>query len=168
MTNGNIRTVLGRLAPGLLMCFILAATPASASFEQSGPLYLSAGAVSGAQRMLVHDGYLRSGDFARGELDGPTTEAIRAFQADHFIPQHGQLDPETMGMLSDHRPTGVAARTKAGASAARPAGGPQEAPVETARLRRSMPATASPIPLMTGLGGFLLASGLALVLWRRR
>src|SRR6059036_1109733 len=112
VTTRWLRIIFGRVLPGLMLLPFLAIPSAGATDARTGPLYLSAEAVQAAQTILVEEGYLRAGAYARAQLDEPTRQALRAFQRDHFIRTNGLLDPETMGMLTSHQPAALAERIR--------------------------------------------------------
>ena len=158
---------------GLPLLFITAVPAFARSGDYYGPLYSSKGEVEVAQRVLRSEHYLRPGHYTAGRLDQATFEAIREFQQDHFIPNNGLLDHETMAQLMSHgSATGAGrassedmsrqtARQEAGSSA------PARNGAGDRRTARMMPETAGPIPLMTGLGALLVGGGLLLARRKR-
>ncbi len=181
MTGRKSRSLTVALRAALLGSLVACslALPASAMRGiRSGPVYSSATAVRDAQAILEKEHYLKPGSYARGELDQPTIDAIRGFQRDHYARPSGQLDPETMGMLTSHdrgfalagAPTApggdsvTAGEEEGAALAAREtvANGPARA-----GTARRMPVTGSPVLTLVALGGLLTASGLALLFSRR-
>jgi len=161
-----------------LLVLVLATPSHGAILHQDSPLFASASSIDEAQRILASLGYLRAGEYKGGRLDDDTLAAIRDFQRSHFLQVHGFLDPDTMAMLTSHETRRMMARGRMPGSAApvaeemasrgaRPTGQNEGAGRGTqtstyTRSSREMPATASPIPLLTGLGGLLSAAGLFL------
>jgi LPXTG-motif cell wall-anchored protein len=145
--------------------------------DDFGPLFLSAGQIEHAQRILVAENDLKGGRFTPGEMDQATIDAIRAFQRTHTIPATGLLDHETMAQLTSHESAPqVASLHRAGeggappAASAAPAEGKAAAAPHAREERgatRTMPATAGPVPWMTALGAVLLALGLMIARRRR-
>ena len=157
-----------------LVLLLLTAVPAFArTGDYYGPLYSSKGEVDVAQRVLRSEHYLKPGHYTAGRLDQATLEAIRAFQRDHFIPNNGLLDHETMAQLMSHvSAAGVARAASADLSAqtARQGMGSAAPAREAAgdgRTARLMPQTAGPIPLLTGLGALFVGGGLMLARRKR-
>ncbi len=166
------------LVPVLFLSTLLVVPAFAGTYGRSGPLYLSSEAFQTAQTILVEDGYLRAGTYARAQLDEPTRTAIRAFQRDHFVRPNGLLDPETMAMLTSHHPPAHPPRRSPAEPDARterepatsPAaedrtvsGSPAQGAHDGMRPRRAMPATASGVPFIAGLGSLLLAGGCVLL-----
>jgi LPXTG-motif cell wall-anchored protein len=161
------------LFAGLLLLFLTAVPAFARSGDYYGPLYSSKGEVAVAQRVLLSEHYLRPGHYTAGRMDQATFQAIREFQQDHFIPNNGMLDHETMAQLMSHGSatgTGRAssedmsrqtARQETGSSA------PARNAAEDRRVARMMPETAGPIPLMTALGALLVGAGLLLARRKR-
>ena len=137
--------------------------------DDFGPLFLSAGQVEYAQRVLVSENDLKPGRFTPGEMDQATTDAIRSFQHSHSIPTTGLLDHETMAQLTSHHQAPAVAGLRAAGEPSQVARAVSAPPAtrEERAARRTMPATAGPVPWMTALGAVLLAGGL-LVARRRR
>ena len=162
------RSVRALLFAGLLLLFMTAVPAFARSGDYYGPVYSSKGEVEMAQRVLRSEHYLRPGHYTAGRMDQATFEAIREFQRDHFIPNNGLLDHETMAQLMSHASAkGAASATSADPSSqtARPEMGssaPARGAAVDGRIARRMPETAGPIPLMTGLGALLVGAGLLL------
>ena len=159
---------------GGLLAFALAPPASAMRGIRSGPVYTSPAAVRDAQVILEAERYLKAGTYAKGDLDQPTIDAIRAFQRDHYVRPSGQLDPETVGMLSSHgRGFALAGGPAAPKGGPSPAGGEEGAAlaaretIADAGPARRMPATGSPFLTLLGLGGLLSACGLALLFPRR-
>ncbi len=165
-------------------CLILVAvatcvTPAFASMSESpGTSQPSANIIARAQARLQHDGYLKSGAYAVGSLDPATTAALERFQADHFVPANGELNPDSIALLTTHARLGGGLPAGTGQpesiAGARQRSVPQEEETVTLAARatvqqgsgRTMPATGgSPLPAIV-VGAVLLATGIALL--RRR
>jgi peptidoglycan hydrolase-like protein with peptidoglycan-binding domain len=168
------------LALGLLVAGVFTVPAAAERGVRSGPIYSSPKAVAEAQGILERDKYLRPGSYRRGEMDQATTDAIRAFQRNHFVRPSGQIDPETMGLLTAHGrgaaivtggvpldrgATDLSDRVARDRAAAK---GDEESVALTSKAvsRRSMPATGSPVAFLIAAGGLLAATGLALLLFR--
>src|SRR5262245_9537045 len=60
--------------------------------------------ISEAQTILQSMHLLAPGSFKSGTLDGPTHDAIVAFQTEHTLRPTGSLDTDTMAELLQHRP----------------------------------------------------------------
>ena len=166
---------------------VLGVSPALAGRgERGGPIYSSTEAIAYAQAILVKDGYLKPGGYTRGTQDEATLRATRQFQRNHFLLPSGQIDTDTMGVLTTHGP---AVEPRSGVAGTRPSGrdgGAGDAgqagrakhasrPLPAGQVRdggvggpiaRTMPVTGSPLAARIALGAFLAASGAALL--RRR
>jgi LPXTG-motif cell wall-anchored protein len=150
-----------RAWPGLLLAGLLSLlSPSVPAFAQAsgsgGPVYTSAAQVEVAQRVLRYENLLRPGRYTAGRMDYATVDALRAFQRRHAIPDNGVLDQETMAQLMSHVSAMQMAQARSASASERAAGQAQES-------TRTMPETASQIPLMTGLGVLLLGGGLLLL-----
>lgn len=163
----------GLVYAGLLSLLFLSVPAFARTGDYYGPLYTSYGEIQTAQRVLRAENYLKPGHYTTGRMDQPTINALRAFQRDHFIPDSGLLDQETMAQLMSHGSAlQVARAASAGASEQRtrtetgPSAVSQDRGVAQ-RAARTMPQTASPIPLMTGLGALLVGGGLLLARRKR-
>ena len=192
--TGLISVVL-LVGAGLILQTTISTASIGARSTRSGPVYSSPDAIRFAQEILVADRILLPGSFEPGDRDRATIEALRTFQRRHYLRTTGLIDPETMGMLTSHGMTRIAAV-------------PEEAPVEIAETMetsgdapetiaeaveeqesialtadaaeseieepaieetpvRAMPTTGSPTVLMLVLGGLLFAAG-GLLLTRRQ
>ncbi|MCZ6697156.1 MAG: peptidoglycan-binding domain-containing protein [Acidobacteria bacterium] len=190
----------GLISAALLIgaVLILQTTISTASIgarsTRSGPVYSAPDAIRFAQGILVADQILRPGSFEPGDRDRATIAALRTFQRRHYLRPTGLIDPETMGVLTSHGMTriaavpgeakleiaermetpGEAAETIAEVveeeeSIAQP-GDVTESEIEEPATEeepvRAMPTTGSPTVLMLVLGGVLFAAG-SLLLTRR-
>jgi LPXTG-motif cell wall-anchored protein len=176
-------TTRGFLAAAFLTT--LAASPALASHGfPGGPVFTSPKAIAEAQAILEKDDYLKAGSYKQGDLDQQTINAIRQFQRNHFLRPTGQLEPDTMGLLSSHWTIGGSS-SKGRASAAGSAGIAPGGSVGSARYARAsgatmtdhpslasgpagraasrMPQTGSPFVLEVFAGAVLLAGGMVLL-----
>jgi hypothetical protein len=181
MTRSTVRSPNVALRAILIGTVVACATapPASAMRGiRGGPTYTSPAAVRDAQAILVQEHYLKPGVYAKGDLDQPTIDAIREFQRDHYVRPSGQLDPETMGMLSSHgRGFALAGAPPEAPKGSVPTGEEEGAALAARRTvadhparagaTRRMPATGSPALTLLVLGGLLCGSGLALLFVRR-
>ena len=168
-----------------LLCLCLMTPLFGEPLDSRGPHFVSGAQISDAQRILVANGYLQAGGYRSAVLDSHTSAAVKDFQRAHFLPVDGDLDPDTIGMLTSHRPRAVLAQARParlayGAEAMTPgtAAADQSQPAQAERTgtqdrvsgagaSRKMPATASSIPFFAGLGGLLLIAGVALLRRRR-
>ncbi len=178
MSTRELRTRGGFLLPALLPLLFLAVPVFARSGDYYGPLYTSSEQIEAAQRILQGEKDLKPGGYTVGQMDQATIDAIRTFQRDHFIPNSGLLDHETFAQLETHASAAVVTRAAADGPPARSArkdsglavpatsAGVQDLGREHATLR-TMPSTASPIPLMTGLGALLAGGGLLLMRRKR-
>jgi outer membrane protein OmpA-like peptidoglycan-associated protein len=81
------------------------ARPARGEGEDHSQLtWTSPADVSEAQKILESMHYLAPGACKPGTLDGPTHDAILAFQTSHTLRPSGTLDFDTMAELLQHRP----------------------------------------------------------------
>lgn len=167
-----------------ILAAALGGTTARADRGMPGsPNYISPQNVAFAQQILEKDGYLKAGTYKTGERDQPTIDALRRFQRAHFLRPSGQIDPDTMGLLSTHVRSGGPERAAAGAAGGRQiaeappgrgdAGGAGAAPTgrgsgDPTLLARTMPQTGSPFVQRMALGAVLMVSGAALLLRRSR
>ena len=78
-----------------------------------GPIYTSREAITYAQAILEAQHLLRAGRYEKGGRDLPTILALRQFQRAHFVRPTGNLDPETMALLSSHEKDKTAPPTPA-------------------------------------------------------
>jgi LPXTG-motif cell wall-anchored protein len=177
---------IGLLAVGLVLAFLVSALSLGGPGDTDGPRFDTNDDIAFAQKILVSENLLRSGGFARGQMDGETFQAVLAFQRDHTIKPTGFLDFETMAMLSSHEQSPRRARLEPAPGPIRvaenveplqkvetPAPEPAPAPVTEpaaaappappAPVVRTMPKTSSPIPLLAGLGVLLVAGGALLL-----
>ncbi|HEV8122430.1 MAG TPA: OmpA family protein [Candidatus Polarisedimenticolia bacterium] len=82
-----------------------AARPARGQDRDTSPMtWSSAGDVTEAQKILESMHLLASGTFKSGTLDGPTHDALVAFQTSHTLRPTGMLDFDTEAELLQHRP----------------------------------------------------------------
>jgi outer membrane protein OmpA-like peptidoglycan-associated protein len=96
----TLRLVLaGSIAAALAGTTVPAASQAGPEFS-----YGSATTVSEAQSILSRTGYLAAGSYRRGEMDGPTAEALTRFQHAHALRPTGRIDAETLTQLLQHEP----------------------------------------------------------------
>src|SRR2546426_9726842 len=144
---------------GLLSLLFLSVPALARTGDYYGPVYSSSGEIQTAQRVLRAENYLRPGHYTAGRMDQPTINALRAFQRDHFIPDSGLLDQETMAQLMSHASAVQVARASS-AGGARPGGWTETGGSARARDKgggqrsaRAMPPPARPIPPATGAGG---------------
>ncbi len=172
-----------------LAMVLMVAAGASALTAGDNPFFGSEANVSWAQGVLVGDGYLEQGSFEPGVLDHETRNALRQYQSEHALNDHGALDEETFHSLTSHEtsyPWGGAPHA-VGAAVAEPeesqptgtvevAEAPEvpepspapvvaqpqdEAPAEEAAP--AMPATGSHLPLLALSGLALLGTGALLL-----
>jgi hypothetical protein len=160
---------------------------------QGGPIYSSPKAIGDAQAVLVKDKRLAPGAFRQGARDQATSDAIRAFQGEHFVQPTGMIDAETMALLESHgKATRLASsrlddavpqeltdrvqrdRDRKGAAgrqllAQSHAAAPRQGSGTMAQADsgRTMPSTDSPLVFLAGLGGVLMLAGLFLAYGRR-
>jgi outer membrane protein OmpA-like peptidoglycan-associated protein len=81
------------------------ALPARGQGQDHSPMtWNSTGDVSEAQRILENLHLLAPGTYKSGTVDGPTHDAILAFQTSHTLRPSGVLDTDTMAELLQHRP----------------------------------------------------------------
>jgi len=168
------------IAIGVLLAALAPAVSFGGRDAITGPRYLNQENVALAQRILVTEKLLKSGSFTKGKMDHETVRALVAFQRSHGIQPNGILDPETLGVLTSHEQRIVVAQapkppikvadkvepmqkfeppvTPAPAVAPAPPAPPKPAPVV-----RSMPKTASSLPLLAIIGAILVAGGVTLV-----
>jgi len=163
----------GLVYAGLLSLLFLSVPALARTGDYYGPVYSSSGEIQTAQRVLRSKNYLRPGYYTAGRMDQPTIDALRAFQRDHFVPDSGLLDQETMAQLMSHRSSMQVGRTASTGGSQQglrtetgPSGVAQDRG-EAQRTARTMPQTASPLPLMTGLGALLVGGGLLLARRKR-
>lgn len=163
----------------VLIAVATCVAPAVASMNESpGTAQPSANTIARAQARLLHDGYLKAGAYSTGAFDPATTAALERFQADHFVPANGELDSDSIALLTTHARIGgsLPAGTTQSESLAgtRQRSVPQEEETVTLAARatvqqgsgRTMPVTGgSPLPAIM-VGVVLLATGIALL--RRR
>lgn len=149
-----------------------AVAPAFAAVGGSdGPMFTSPGEIREVQRILEQEKYLRPGTHKSGQLDDATVEALRAFQAAHFLPTTGQVDFDTMSSLVGHglrQGSGRMARSGAGGTGT--ARSEERVALTSATgtaSGRSMPATGSPTLLAAAIGTLLIGAGLAIIHLRR-
>ncbi len=69
-----------------------------------GFVYTSSETIREAQDILLGLHYLEADRYKAGEWDDATRKAAREFQRDHFLKPSGQLDRDTMAVLSSHAP----------------------------------------------------------------
>ena len=172
MNMRRARGLFGPLVIGLLLASLSPAPSLGSHEAETGPPYVNNENIAVAQRILVSENLLKSGGFTQGKLDQGTIQALLAFQRSHGIEPSGVLDPETLGMLTSHEQRIVVAREPGQPiQVARqvepmrkfePAAQPQAEPV----TERTMPKTASPLPLLAAIGALLIAGGATLL--RRR
>jgi hypothetical protein len=165
MTTCHARGVL--LFAGLLSLLLL--TPALARTGDYGPVYTSNGDIQVAQKVLLSEHFLKPGHYTAGRMDDATTDALRAFQRQHLIPDSGILDHETMAQLMSHLSAQEVAQARAGQtdSGAAMGQGTGQGVGSASRSARRMPETAGSVPLMAALGTLLMAGGFLLVRYRR-
>ncbi len=176
-------TTRGILAGAFLAT--LAGSPALASHGfPGGPVFTSPKAIAEAQAILEKDDYLKPGSYKQGDLDQQTINAIRQFQRSHFLRPTGQLDPDTMGMLSSHAVIGgssskgrasaagsagsapggsMGSARYAAASGATPGDRPSPASRPAGQAASRMPQTGSPFVLEVLAGALLLTAGVVLL-----
>jgi len=163
----------------VLVAVAISVTPALAAVTESlgtgGP---SADLVARAQARLQYHGYLNPGSYSVGTLDAATTAALERFQADHFIPTTGDLDTDSVALLTTHARLGgglPAGTTQSESFAgARQRSVPQEEETVTLASRatvqqgsgRAMPETGGSSLPVVAAGAVLLAAGIALLLRR--
>ena len=163
----------GLVYAGLLSLLFLSVPAFARTGDYYGPVYSSSGEIQTAQRVLRSENYLRPGHYTAGRMDQPTINALRAFQHDHFIPDSGLLDQETMAQLMSHASAVQVARASSAGGSQQGMGtetGPSAVARdkgEAQRIARTMPQTAGPVPLMTGLGALLVGGGLLLARRKR-
>jgi len=163
--------------------------------EDSG-VFRNSSDISRAQSILVDEGYLRKDGYTPGQLDQATRQAISEFQDHHTLNNVGILDDDTYQSLLSHEfsypwseekaarvelapaePVAVAPPAPVQVAEAAPVPVPvpapevQEAPAPAPVAApeepvRTMPATASHLPLLalTGLG--LLGLGVLVIIRR--
>ncbi len=169
MNQNRLATTLRWLALGFLTAALLGGQALAGRSFPNSPLFISTQDVAFAQDILEKNGYLKAGTYKVGERDQPTINAVRQFQRTHFLRPSGQLDLDTMGMLSSHGRVGAPGRAASTrvpepSSAARPGG----AAVETTRVARTMPQTGGPFALQMMVGALLIVSGAALLMVKAR
>jgi outer membrane protein OmpA-like peptidoglycan-associated protein len=64
--------------------------------------YYSQDEMTTTQGVLVRCGYLAPGSYHEGEYDPSTRRAVRIFQSNHGLSPTGEMDYETMALLSSH------------------------------------------------------------------
>ncbi|HKB07664.1 MAG TPA: peptidoglycan-binding domain-containing protein [Candidatus Polarisedimenticolia bacterium] len=164
MTTCNTRGVRGLLFAGLL-ALLLTAPALARTGDYYGPVYTSSGDIQVAQKVLVSEHLLKPGHYTEGRMDDATVDGLRAFQRQHFIPDSGVLDHETMAQLMSHLSAPEVARARAGQTDTGTAAG--QGTGSAAATARRMPETASSVPLMAALGTLFMAGGFLLVRYRR-
>jgi putative peptidoglycan binding protein len=167
MTTCNPPGVRGLLFVCLL-AFLLTAPALARTGDYYGPVYTSAGDIQAAQTVLLSEHFLKPGHYTAGRMDDATIDALRAFQRQHFIPDSGVLDHETMAQLMSHLSAQEVARARAGQTDMGTAMGQGTAQAGgSAGNARRMPETAGSVPLMAALGTLLMAGGFLLLRYRR-
>jgi LPXTG-motif cell wall-anchored protein len=163
----------------ILLAVMVSIAPAAASTNESlGSGAPSADQIARAQARLKHDGYLQKGGYTAGALDPATVGALERFQADHFVPATGVLDPDSYALLSTHARIGGGLPSGRTPSESVAGVHPRPVPQEEERVTlaaqstvqpasgRTMPQTGgSPLPFIAA-GALLLAAGAALLLRR--
>ena len=93
------------LAVGLCLASaaIFASSASVSPSADNGQIHSSYMAISEAQGILEHEGYLAPGVYTKGEADDSTVLALRAFQTSHGLLPTGSIDYETTTQLLSHR-----------------------------------------------------------------
>jgi len=105
--NGRLHLSCLAFVVGAATACLTGSPAEAASHEGTDFTYTSAPTVAEAQGILRHLGYLETGSYSRGELDGATGEALRRFQRTHALRPTGQVDGETLAQLLQHRPATI-------------------------------------------------------------
>lgn len=173
MTTNRGRILIGAIVGVSIVLALGAGATLAFAGSRSGPIYSSSEAIAYAQAILVKDGYLKAGGYAKGVQDEPTLRAVRQFQRNHFVRPSGQIDTDTMGLLTSHGPAaepvaavGADGKTRA-ALATAPGQATNAAEPQGAdrhdRIARTMPVTDSTLTKEIALGALLAAGGAALL-----
>ena len=91
------------LLAAMLLTGAPAAPPAALAHDRFPAfVYTAPETIREAQGILVALHYLEPDRYKAGEWDRVTERATREFQRDHFLKPSGQLDRDTLAVLSSH------------------------------------------------------------------